>query len=240
MAENINLEEIKDSVKTVGDTLLAFKADSISQAQNAQKALAAINSGIESLSESEDSELIKVFLEELQKTLSERHQFVEDRFKKIERSFKSLTQRADEALKADDIKDIFDNIASNFNVFSKNVANQQDILSEIDNKIAEIKKNDSRKRDIMRSIAVMKSEVEKFNNGFESLILNINTNFQNLTEAFEKIDATEAFATLKKDIENMYLASNSILSTLQVIDKKNRDLDKAVENMISIKDFNEL
>jgi len=237
MAEINGLDDIQNGVEHISEVLDSMRAQNAMNAGDMDKVLANINSRLETLSNDEESDLIKVYLAELKRSLDERHSFVSTKFGEIEGSFKSLVENADQALKADELRQVFDIIATNLNVSSKEVAAQKELLTELSLKMEDLKQDDSATKDILKNISVLKVEIEKFNNGFESIIVNLNDNFQEVSQTLLKIDPTGVLDSVKKDIENIFLSSNAVLSALQVIDRKNRDLEEVLNHVVTKEDF---
>ena len=238
MADMNDFGDIKENFEHITDVLDSMRAQNAMSAGSTDKVLANINKSLETLANEENSDLIKVFLAELKRSLEERHNFVSSKFSEIEDSFKVIVDKTENQLQASEIKEVFDIIATNLNVFSKDFSSQKDLITQINLKIEELKEDDSQKRDILRNIAVLKVELEKFSNGFESIILNLNNNFRETAQALIKLDSSESLDGIKKDIENVFLSSNAILSTLQVIDRKNRELEEIITHVVTKEDFN--
>ena len=238
MADINDFGDIKAGFQYISEVLDSMRAQNAMNAGNADKVLVNINKTLESLSNEENSDLIKVFLSELKKSLEERHNFVSSKFTEIEDSFKAIVEKTENQLKGSEIREVFDIIANNLNVFSKDFSSQKELITEIGLKLEELKEDDSQKRDILRNIAVLKVELEKFSNGFESIILNLNNNFKETAQVLTQLDSHEELSGLKKDIDNVFLSSNAILSTLQVIDRKNRELEEVITHVVTKEDFN--
>ena len=237
MAEINGLGDIQNGVEHISEVLDSMRAQNAMNSGDMDKVLANINSRLETLSNDDDSDLIKVYLAELKRSLDERHNFVSTKFGEIEGSFKNLVDNAGQALKADELRQVFDIIATNLNVSSKEVASQKDLLTELSLKMEDLKQDESTKKDILKNISVLKVEIEKFNNGFESIIVSLNDNFQEVSRTLLKIDPTGALDSVKKDIENIFLSSNAVLSALQLIDRKNRDLEEVLNHVVTKEDF---
>lgn len=237
MAEMNNFDDIKKGFEYITDALDSIRAQNAMSAGSTDKVLVSINSRLEDLANEENSDLIKVFLAELKRSLDERHNFVSTRFNDMQLAFNNLVQKSEDQVKKHEVKEVFEIIASNLNIFAQDFSSQKDLISQIGLKIEELKQDDSQKKDILRNISVLKVELEKFSNGFESIILNFNDQFKGLSDVLLKVDSTEQLSGLKKDIENVFLSSNAILSTLQVIDRKNRDLEGVITHLVTKEDF---
>ena len=94
MAEINDLGNIQNGVEHISEVLDSMRAQNAMNAGDMDKVLANINSRLETLSNDENSDLIKVFLTELKRSLDERHNFVSSKFGEIENSFKNLVENA--------------------------------------------------------------------------------------------------------------------------------------------------
>lgn len=238
MAEINNFEDIQHNFEHVNDVLDSLRAQNILSTGNLDTVLSTINSRLEGLANDENTDLIKVFLAELKKSLEERHSFVSSKFSEIEDSFNNLLQSSQDQVPSSEIKAVFEIIATNLNTFAAEFSSQKEIISQISLQVDEFHKDDSQKREILRNISVLKVDVEKMGNGFESIIINLNNNFSQLSEMLNKLDSSEFLEGIKKDIENVFLSSNAVLSTLQVIDHKNRELEEVLTQVVTKEDFN--
>lgn len=233
MAEMNNYEDIQENFAYITEAIDSMRAQNAMNAGNFDKVLSNITNQLESLSVEENTDLIKVFLAELKRSLDERHNFVSSKFSEIETQFQDLVARSESQLKGHEIKELFEIIAGNLNTVSNDFTSQRDLITEIGLKIEEFAGDDSAKKEILKNISTLKSELEKYGNGFESIILNLNTNFEKVSEAIANIDASESLGNIKKDIENIFVSSNAVLSTLQVIDRKNMEFGDIISNLVT-------
>lgn len=238
MAEITNFEDFKDSFEYITDALDSMRAQNALNAGSFDKILTNINNQLEVISNEENTDLIKVFLAELKRSLDERHTFVSSKFSEIEESFSDLVKRAESQLKAHEIKELFEIIAKNLSNFSTDFSSQKDLINAVGLKIEEFHQDESQKTEILKNIAVLKSDIEKLSPGFESIIVNVNDHFKEVSEKLSELDPTESLSSLKKDIENIFVSSNAVLSALQVIDRKNRELEEVITHLVTKEDFN--
>lgn len=238
MAEITNLEDFKESFDYITDALDSMRAQNALNAGNFDKILNNINNQLEVISGDENIDLIKVFLGELKRSLDERHTFVSSKFTEVEESFADLVKRAESQLKAHEIKELFEIIANNLTNFSTDFSAQKDLINAVGLKIEEFHQDESQKTEILKNIAVLKSDIEKLSPGFESIIVNVNDHFKEIDEKLLEFDPKEDLSEIKKDIENIFVSSNAVLSALQVIDHKNRELEDVITHLVTKEDFN--
>lgn len=233
-----NFENYKESFEYITESLDSIRAQNAMNAGSTDKILVAINNKLGEIASEDNTDLIKLFLAELKKSLEERHTFVSSKFSEIESSVQELSKKSETQLQASEIKELFEIIATNLGVFSKDFSSQKDLINEIMVKFEEFSQDESQKKDILRNISVLKVELEKFNNGLESISINLRDNFVEVAQILSKMDPAEDLQGLKKDIENVFLSSNAVLSTLQVIDRKNRELEEVITHVVTKEEFN--
>lgn len=230
-------ENVEDRVEYIAEALDSMRAQTAMNAGTFDRVLAKITNQLDDLGKDESSEFMKVFFIELKKSLEDRYEFISSKFNEIETVFSDFVQRTESQVPPNQIKEVFDVIASNLQGFSRDFDSQKELISEIGVQIEAIKQDDSTKREVLKNISVLKVELEKFGNGFESIVLNLNDKFSDLSKYLAEVDPRENFSDLKKDIENVYLSSNAVLSTLQVIDRKNKEFEDIIKQLVTKEEF---
>ena len=54
-----------------------------------------------------------------------------------------------------------------------------------------LRSDDSQKKDIIKNIALLKPDLERLNNGFDSIVISLNDNFKTIIKTITTIDKTE-------------------------------------------------
>lgn len=225
MAQTVEeLAEILDNIKLEADR----------NAETFDKLLTSINNKLEFMSnDTEADDLIKVYLTELKKTLEERHSLVVSEFNKIENSFKSLTDEQSKLSKTSEIKEMFDIFSNNMQSIARELYNQKELLAQYDERFAAFTADKTDKNEIITSVAGIRKDVEIINQSFETSISDINANIQSIFKNLIVMDPTAQNDIVKRELENVYLSTNAILSALHVVDQKNDDLAQSLENFIT-------
>lgn len=225
MAQTVEeLAEILDNIKLEADR----------NAETFDKLLTSINNKLEFMSnDTEADDLIKVYLTELKKTLEERHALVVSEFNKIENSFKSLTDEQSKLSKTSEMKEMFDIFSNNMQSIARELYNQKELLAQYDERFAAFTEDKTDKNEIITSVAGIRKDVEIINQSFETSISDINANIQSIFKNLIVMDPTAQNDIVKRELENVYLSTNAILSALHVVDQKNDDLAQSLENFIT-------
>ena len=155
MAEINNLEDIKTNFEKITNLINSMRAQGVLSFSGVDKVLTAINNKIDNLNLDENADLLKLLIGEVKSNIEERHGFVVSKFAEIESSINTLVKDNEEALKSTEIKKLFDVIATNLAVFSKEVVSQKDALTEITLRLESLRTDDTNKNDIIKNISTL-------------------------------------------------------------------------------------
>ncbi len=82
--------------------------------------------------------------------------------------------------------------------------------------------------------------LDELNHGFEATLIDINVNLQNIIKNLMMMDTTEQNDIIKRELENIYMATNSIFASLKISDQKNEELADMINTLFSKDDYKEL
>ena len=233
MAEINNFSEITENFDTIKTLLNSIRAQGILNTSDVDKLLAGINSKLEKINTEEDIDLIKIFLSELKQNLDERHNVLISKFGAIESLFSNLLKNSADALKSSEVKELFDIVATNLSVFSREVVSQKETLTDITLRLDAMRSDDTQKKEIIKSISLLKNDLEHLGNGFDSIVLSLNENFKTLIKTLSNVDQSEAINKFGGQLDDIVNSSNTILSAIQMMDKKNDQLEDALKGLAS-------
>lgn len=232
-----NLSEINQNFDTIKTLLNSIRAQGILNTSDVDKLLSGINSKLEKINTEEDIDLIKIFLSELKQNLDERHGVLVSKFGAIESLFSNLLKNSSEMPKSSDIKELFDIVATNLSVFSREVVSQKETLTDITLRIDALRSDDSQKKEIIKNIALLKPDLERLNNGFDSIVISLNENFKTIVKTLSTVDKSEYFDKFANDLKNIEMSSNTLLSALQMLDKKADQVDVTLRDLATKDDI---
>ena len=237
MAEINNYSEMSENFDTIKTLLNSIRAQGILNTSDVDKLLSGINTKLEKINTGEDIDIIKSFLSELKLNLDERHNVLISKFGAIESLFSNLLKNSSETIKSSEVKELFDIVATNLSVFSREVVSQKDVLTDITLRLDNMRSDDSQKKDIIRNINNLKTDVEHLNNGFDSIVLSLNENFKTVLKSVADINQTDMISQFGSQITDIVNSSNTILSALQLLDKKNADFEDALKGLATQEDL---
>ena len=236
MADMNNFSNINENFDTIKTLLNSIRAQGILNTSDVDKLLTGINSKLEKINTDEDIDLIKAFLSELKQNLDERHGVLVSKFGAIESLFSNLLKNSNEVAKSGELKELFDIVATNLSVFSREVVSQKETLTDITLRIDAMRSDDTQKKDIIKSISSVKNDIEKLNNGFDSIVISLNENFKTVLKTIAEVDQTDAIKGFTEQLNNIINSSNTILSAIQLIDKKNVQIEEYFDGLATQED----
>lgn len=237
MAEMNNFSEITENFDTIKTLLNSIRAQGILNTSDVDKLLSGINSKLEKINTEEDIDLIKIFLSELKQNLDERHSVLISKFGAIESLFSNLLKNSADSLKSSEVKELFDIVATNLSVFSREVVSQKETLTDITLRLDAMRSDDSQKKDIIKNITVLKTDIDHLSNGFDSIVLSLNENFKTLIKTLSGVDQSEAIGQFGRELSDIVNSSNTILSGLQMLDKKNLQIEEFIKTLATQEDL---
>ncbi len=94
------------------------------------------------------------------------------------------------------------------------------MLTDITLRLDALRSDDTQKREIIKNISLLKPDLERLNNGFDSIVLSLNDNFKTIIKQLLLFDKTDYFERFSDVLTGMEMSSNTILSALQMLDKR--------------------
>ncbi len=229
------------TVEELAELLDSIKLEAERNAQSFDKILNNINNKLEFMSnDTENDDLIKVYLTELKKTLEERHALVVEEFGKIENSFNNLTSEQANLVKTSEMKEMFEIFTTNMQSVAQELFTQRNLLTQYEENLAKYTSDKTDKNDIINSVFAIRSDVDAINHSFEHSIAEINSNVQSIFKNLIVMDPTAQNDIVRRELENIYLSANAILTALHTVEQKSDDIIHHFDNLLTKEDFEQV
>ena len=106
---------------------------------NFEKVLTNINAKLELMSDdSEATDLLKLYISELKKSIEEKYNVSMERFKLLDKAFEQIVLDNVHLAKTTDLKELFDSFASSMGSFSVELASQKTFLDDVRQKVEKV------------------------------------------------------------------------------------------------------
>lgn len=213
------------TIEEISDILNDMQQESDKNVQNINKLLASINHHLEFMeSDTESDDLIKVYLSELKKILEEKHAFITGEFSQIQKSLNTLGEEQKKLVKSDQIDNAFAVFSNNLQIIHQQFISQNNIISQLSEEFGAFKNDTSTKNEILTSIETFKKDAEISQAETEKNLFDLNNSVQNVIKNLIVMDPTAQNDIVKRELENIYLTTTSILSAVHENDSKTENL----------------
>lgn len=202
------------------------------------KVLNTINNKLDLISnDTEADDLIKVYLTELKKLLEERHALISEEFTNIKNSSQAIISEQSNMVKTSQMQDMFDIFTTNMQSVAQELFTQRELLAQYEEKFSQYTSDKTDKKDIISSVSAIKKDIDVINEGFSVAIAEIGSNIQSIYKNLIVMDPSAQNDIVKRELENIYLSSNAILSALHSVEQKNDDIIQYFDNLITKEEF---
>lgn len=214
------------TVDEIAEILNAMRVENEHNVNGFEKALTGINNKLEMLADdNEATDLIKVYISELRKSVEDKHNTAVARFNNLENSFKNIISSQNNLAKTSEIRDLFQVLSTNVSAFSEEISEQKNTLDKLDEKLENISSDTSDKDEITSLIDSVKTDLASLNNSFENSFSRINSNLSNAVNTLENIDFSEYANEIKNDLSNLSAQVMSIPSQISFAGLENKISD---------------
>jgi len=220
MAQDIEIVELLREMK---------RADSVNS-QSFERLLNSMNSKLDVMEKNPASvDFIKAYLGDLTKNIDDKYSTTISRFKDIESALNTLYKKEDENVKIENIRELFDIFSQNMNNVYSEARQQKALLSSIENKLSGIGSDKSDKEDILRTITLLRNDLENVNLSYKNTIDTFSSDLKNILSNIIKTE--QAASSSREQVEVMCKAVSDIISYLNAISKRDETLEKLLSGV---------
>ncbi len=179
----------------------------------------------------EINEILTVSLPQIEELINSRFSTTLEQFSALSGSLNSVISAQNSLSKTSELEEFFSSLKTDVNNFYNELLNQHNFLESVRQKLNDINEDKSDRDEVINSVMTIKSDMENFNRSLESYIIDINSNLQNILRHILTMDTTEQNDIIKRELENIFLSSNAILSSLEISDKKDDEMYNVISSV---------
>lgn len=134
--------------------------------------------------------------------------------------------------KISELRDVMNSMSSDYkNLVEEKVSSLRDYMSETSNSLySSFTDGDSRINEKLASL-------DELSHGFEASLIDVNVNLQSIIKSLMTMDVTEQNDIIKRELENIYMSSNAVLSALKISDQKNEEIAGLISTLVNKEDY---
>ena len=203
------------TVDEIAEILNSMRVENENNVENFEKVLTDISAKLELMAgDSEDADLIKVYLTELKKLVEDKSVDTNTRFADIEKILHNVLLCQDDVAKTSELKDLFHVFSAAFDNFTSNFVNQKDFLENLSLKFGNVENKVFDKDELASLIAGLNQDLVAINNDIEKSFVSIDEKFAEVIKKLDSFDITEQVNSINSKILNISEEINLIPSKI--------------------------
>lgn len=203
------------TVDEIAEILNSMRVENENNVENFEKVLTDINAKLELMAgDSEDADLIKVYLTELKGLVEDKSVDTNTRFADIEKILHNVLLSQDDIAKTSELKDLFHVFSAAFDNFTSNFVNQKDFLENLSLKLGNVENKVFDKDELASLIAGLNQDLVAVNNDIEKSFVSIDEKFAEVIKKLDSFDITEQVNSINSKILNISEEINLIPSKI--------------------------
>lgn len=203
------------TVDEIAEILNSMRVENENNVKNFEKVLTDISAKLELMAgDSEDADLIKVYLTELKGLVEDKSVDTNTRFADIEKILHNVLLIQDDVAKTSELKDLFHVFSAAFDNFTSNFVNQKDFLEDLSLKLGNVENKVFDKDELASLIAGLNQDLVAVNNDIEKSFVSIDEKFAEVIKKLDSFDITEQVNSINSKILNISEEINLIPSKI--------------------------
>ena len=203
------------TVDEIAEILNSMRVENENNVENFEKVLTDISAKLELMAgDSEDADLIKVYLTELKGLVEDKSVDTNTRFADIEKILHNVLLIQDDVAKTSELKDLFHVFSAAFDNFTSNFVNQKDFLEDLSLKLENVENKVFDKDELASLIAGLNQDLVAVNNDIEKSFVSIDEKFAEVIKKLDSFDITEQVNSINSKILNISEEINLIPSKI--------------------------
>ncbi len=203
------------TVDEIAEILNSMRVENENNVENFEKVLTDISAKLELMAgDSEDADLIKVYLTELKGLVEDISVDTNTRFADIEKILHNVLLSQDDIAKTSELKDLFHVFSAAFDNFTSNFVNQKDFLENLSLKLGNVENKVFDKDELASLIAGLNQDLVAINNDIEKSFVSIDEKFAEVIKKLDSFDITEQVNSINSKILNISEEINLIPSKI--------------------------
>lgn len=203
------------TVDEIAEILNSMRVENENNVENFEKVLTDISAKLELMAgDSEDADLIKVYLTELKGLVEDKSVDTNTRFADIEKILHNVLLIQDDVAKTSELKDLFHVFSAAFDNFTSNFVNQKNFLENLSLKLGNVENKVFDKDELASLIAGLNQDLVAVNNDIEKSFVSIDEKFAEVIKKLDSFDITEQVNSINSKILNISEEINLIPSKI--------------------------
>ncbi len=203
------------TVDELAEILNTIRVENEGNVKNFEKVLTGINTKIEMMAaDNEATDLIKVYISELKKSVEEGRGVAADGLSGLQNSLNEIISSQKDFIKIDQMGTLFNSLSENISGYTRELSRQSSVLEDVGERINFVQENTLDSEDLKALFDRMTSELAEISRNTQTSLDNIGRTLFETADNIKKIDTGKQVAEIKSQIENLSSDLKSIPSKI--------------------------
>ncbi len=226
------------TVEELAEILNNLNLECKNNAEEFDKALKGIGSKLDLiLDDKEMLDSVKVYISDLKDAIEIKNDYASSLLDSIETSVSKVIQNQEAGAKTSQIRDLFQLLNANIELFSSKISAQGDLIAQIEEDIISLKSQTDNSENLAENIVDIKKQITDINSKVYESFERVNENISSTIQALESIDISTQTELMRQNLVVIKDSYASVLEILKVQDEKIVDVLSALEKIPSVEDF---
>lgn len=218
------------TVDEIAEIINTMREENENNVHSVERVLTGINNKLDMMAEdSEATDLIRVYISELKKSVDEKHTITVEKFNEIENYFNNLASGNEKLAKTSELKDLFNALGSNISNFSSSIVEQKDILTNLDGKLSQIGDNIYGKDELASLISEVSLDISAVSSNLDSLFKNMEDKLSDTVAVINSMDNSSQLIEIKNGIDGISSGIQALPSSMS----RFQDVFESLKEVIS-------
>ena len=190
------------TVDEIAEILNTMRVENEHNVENFEKVLTGISAKLELMaSDSEATDLIKVYLAELKNLVDDKHNVTSLKFDELNNSLKEISSKQDDLAKTSELRDLFHVFSSTFDNLASDFVAQKAIFDDFNSKLTDLSNKTFEKEELASLIVGITSDLTSIGGDVKKAFTNLQDLLVSLVEKVDNLNMQEQVGLINNNVE---------------------------------------
>ena len=190
------------TVDEIAEILNTMRVENEHNVENFEKVLTGISAKLELMaSDSEATDLIKVYLAELKNLVDDKHNVTSLKFDELNNSLNEIADKQDDLAKTSELRDLFHVFSSTFDNLASDFVAQKAIFDDFNSKLTDLSNKTFEKEELASLIVGITSDLTSIGGDVKKAFTNLQDLLVSLVEKVDNLNMQEQVGLINNNVE---------------------------------------
>ncbi len=203
------------TVDEIAEILNTMREENETATHGIERVLTGLNNKIDIIADdNEATDLLRVYISELKKSVEEKHNDTFDKLIELETLFNNLSSSAKETAKISELRELFTNLETGVSSFSNEVLSQKNLLDSLSVRIEQLKDSSFNRDEISSLFQEVSVDISGINSYLDNSFKSVQDRITSVISVLNELDSSKEIIALKDDINTLNLKIEELPSSI--------------------------